>query len=107
MKNLKRPVEEVRAELLADPATQSIARRLGMELEAYVEKVLDFAQHPEKKPEFNVLPDGVVKAQGGATSAEVAQWMEDVADGKVDLREPREKDIFEVTIPPATRKKDQ
>ncbi|HEY3450719.1 MAG TPA: hypothetical protein VGK67_30460 [Myxococcales bacterium] len=105
MKKLKRPIEEVRAELLADPATQGIAQKLGMPLEEYVEKVLDFAQHPEKKPEFNVVPDGVAKAQGGATTAEVKQWLEDVADGKVDIRPAREKDSFEETLPTQRRKK--
>ncbi|MGC4114846.1 MAG: hypothetical protein QM765_09595 [Myxococcales bacterium] len=105
MKKLKRPIEEVRAELMADPATQSIAQRLGMPLEEYVEKVIDYALHPEKKPEFNVLPDGEVRAQGGATTGEVKQWLEDVADGKVDIRPDREKDSFEETLPTQRRRK--
>lgn len=95
MKKLKRPVEEVRAELLADPHTKDIAKTLGIPLEEYVEKVLDYAQHPEKQPQFNVLPDEVIKAQGGATTADVKQWFENVAAGKIDLRDPRDKDGFE------------
>ena len=105
MKRLKRPVEEVRAELLADPATQAIAQKLGMPLEQYVEKVLDFAQHPEKQPQFNVLPEGDVKAAGGATTGEVKQWLDDVAEGKVDLRDDREKDVFEQTLGGTIRRK--
>jgi len=105
MKRLKRPIEEVRAELLADPATQGIAQKLGVPLEEYVEKVLDFAQHPEKQPQFNVLPDGQAKAAGGATTGEVKQWLEDVADGKVDLRDDREKDVFEITVGGTMRRK--
>ena len=107
MKKLKRPVEEVRAELLADPATQSIAKRLGLELEVYVEKVLHFAQNPEKQPVFNVMPDGVARANGAATSAEVKQWFEDMADGKIDIRTDREKDSFEETLPTQRRKVDK
>jgi len=92
---LKRPVEEVRAELLADPHTQSIAEKLGIRVEEYVEKVLEYALHPEKQPELNVLPEGEVKARGGATTTEVKRWLEDVAAGKIDLRPPHQKDLFE------------
>ena len=95
MKKLKRPVEELRAQLLADSHTQSIAKKLGCPLEEYVEKVLDYAQNPEKQPEFNVLPDGIAKQQGAATTAEVKQWFEEVLAGKVDLRAEHEKDGFE------------
>lgn len=94
-KKLKRPVEEVRAELLQDPNTRQIADKLGMKLEEYVELVLDYAQHPEKQPEFNLISDGEAKAKGVATTAEVKQWFEGVADGKVDLREPHERDEFD------------
>ena len=67
MKKLKRPVEEIRAELLVDPATQGIASKLGIPVEQYVEKVLDYAQNPEKQPQLN----------------------------QIDLREEHEKDVFE------------
>ena len=95
MKKLKRPVEEIRAELLVDPATQGIASKLGIPVEQYVEKVLDYAQNPEKQPQLNLLPDGVVKSEGGATTAEVKKWFEDVVANKIDLREEHEKDVFE------------
>ncbi|MBI5547744.1 MAG: hypothetical protein HY901_28005 [Deltaproteobacteria bacterium] len=95
MRKLKRPVEEVRAELLADRATQSIAKRLGLPVEAYVEKVLDYALHPGKQPKLKLLPESVVKARGGNTIARVKKWFAAVRAGKVDLRDPREKDGFE------------
>jgi len=94
-KKLKRPVEEVRKELLADSNTKTIADKLGMNLEEYVELVLDYAQHPEKQPEFNIISEGEAKAEGIATVGEVKQWFEDVADGKIDVRDPRDRDGFE------------
>ena len=94
MRQLKRPIEEIRAELMADPSTQNIAAKLGMELAAYVEKVLDYLQNPDKQPELNVLPEGEAKAQGAATTEEVKQWFEDVISGKVDLRPASQKDAF-------------
>ena len=84
-KRLKKPIPELRADLLADPRTRDMAERLGMTLEAYVEKVLDFAQHPDKVPLMNVIPDTEVKAQGGATQAEVKGWFEGVLEGKIRL----------------------
>jgi hypothetical protein len=94
-RKLKRPVEEVRAELLADPHTRGIAEKLGMPVAAYVELVLDYAQNPEKKPEFDLIPEGEAKARGVATTEEVRGWFEAVAAGKVDLREPHERDDFQ------------
>lgn len=95
-KRLKKPIPELRADLLADPRTKDMAERLGMTLEAYVEKVLDFAQHPEKVPLMNVIPEAEVKAQGGATQAEVKAWFEGVIDGTIRLPgDPRPQDGFE------------
>jgi hypothetical protein len=99
-RKLKKPIPELRADLMADPRTKDMAERLGMTLEAYVEKVLDFAQHPEKVPQMNVLPEAEVKAQGGATVEEVKAWMEDVRDGKITLPgDNRPKDAFESAPP--------
>jgi len=88
-------LEATRERLLADAATQGIAKTLGVPVEAYVEKVLDYVQHPQKQPTFEVVPDGVARAAGTATTVEVKQWLEDVAAGKVELRGEREVDRFE------------
>jgi DNA-directed RNA polymerase specialized sigma subunit len=112
MKKLKKPVEQLRVELVADPATQSIAKKLGLPVEEYVEKVLDYAQHPDKQPQLNLIPDGVAKSQGGATTADVVKWFNDVAARKIDVRDDRqkarddrEKDAFEAKKPAKKHKK--
>jgi hypothetical protein len=61
---LKRPIEEIRAELLKDPDTARIAKAVSMELEAYVEKVIDYLQHPEKRPVFDVADEDDMRATG-------------------------------------------
>jgi len=82
---LKKPVEALRAELLADGHTQHIAQTLGMTVEAYVERVLHYATHPEEAPVFNVLPEDQVKAQGGATVAEVQTWLQKASRGEIAI----------------------
>jgi hypothetical protein len=94
-KKLRRPIEEVRKELLSDPTTQHIASTLKMTVQDYVEKVLDYATHPEKLPQLQILPDEQVRAAGGSTVAEVKAWLEKAARGEIDLRPAREKDAFE------------
>ena len=75
-KKLKKPVEQVRKELLADEHTQNIAKKLGMKLEEYVELVLSYATNPGKEPVLQLLDDAEVKAQGGATMEDVRGWFE-------------------------------
>jgi hypothetical protein len=61
---LKKPVEQVRAELLADPDTKRIADSVNMELKAYVELVLDYAQNPDKQPVLSIASDEDLRAAG-------------------------------------------
>jgi len=98
-RKLKKPVDELRKDLLADAHTQSIAKTLGMTTEAYVEKVLHYATHPDEKPVFNLLPDAEVKAQGGATVEEVKSWLEKVRSGKIQLGPKAYQDGFEPSKP--------
>ena len=100
-RKLKKPVDELRKDLLADSHTQNIAKTLGLTTEAYVEKVLHYATHPDEKPVFNILPDDQVKAAGGATVDEVKAWLEQVRSGKIQLGPKAYQDGFE----PAKSKK--
>lgn len=86
-KRLKKPVEKVRAELLADPDTKRIARSVGMELEAYVEMVLDYIQNPDKQPVLQVASDAELKAAGydAPTPEEVGKFLLAGAKGEIDL----------------------
>ncbi len=87
---LKRPVENVRAELLADPDTQRIARSVGMSLTAYVDLVLDYAQHPEKEPVLKVVSDEALRAAGydPPTVQEVGEFFQGAARGELGLGPP-------------------
>lgn len=98
-RKLKKPVEELRKDLLADPHTQSIAKTVGLSTEAYVEKVLYFATHPDEQPTFNILPEDQVKAQGGATVKEVQDWLQKVNQGEIQLGPKGYQDGFEQAKP--------
>ncbi|AKQ65144.1 hypothetical protein A176_002056 [Myxococcus hansupus] len=88
---LKRPVENVRAELLADPDTQRIAKSLDMELEAYVELVLDYAQNPDKEPTLIVAPDEELRAAGynPPSTQDVANFFIAAANGELGIGPPK------------------
>jgi len=58
------PIENVRAKLLADPDTRRIARDVGMELEEYVELVLQYLRNPQQEPQLYVAPDEELRAAG-------------------------------------------
>ena len=102
-RKLKRPVEQVRKELLADARMASMAKTLNLSTEAYVEMVLDYAQHPEKQPVFNVLPDGDVKAKGGSTLADVKAWFQKVAKGELRIGPKMVRDGFDAGPPRGTK----
>ncbi|HEX8820787.1 MAG TPA: hypothetical protein VF794_12735 [Archangium sp.] len=61
---LKKPIEEIRAELMKDPDTARIAKAVSMELADYVEKVLTYLQYPDRRPEFEVAEDEELRAAG-------------------------------------------
>ena len=96
---LKRPVEEVRAELLASKETQHLAEVFGMKLEDYVEKVLDYAQNPDKEPMLTVATDeAALKAAHPEvmTTAETVRELEKLISGETTLNIPGEiSDGFE------------
>jgi hypothetical protein len=96
-RGLKRPVEVVRAELLKDADTKRIAKAVGMELEAYVELVLQYAQDKDKEPELDVAEDEELKAAGQSTPSaeEVAAFLIKGAKGELGVNEEREKSQFE------------
>ncbi|WP_224371549.1 hypothetical protein [Hyalangium versicolor] len=96
-RGLKRPVEVVRAELLKDADTKRIAKAVGMELEAYVELVLQYAQDKDKEPVLDVATDEDLQANGFSTpSAEdVANFLIKGAKGELGVNQEFEKSGFE------------
>jgi hypothetical protein len=86
-KKLKRPVEEVRKELLADPDVKEQARLLQLPVEQYVEKILDYAIHPEKPPQIQIVPDEALKAQDPSipTVEEIQTHLEKIVSGEISI----------------------
>ena len=81
----KRPIEEIRAELMKDKHTKDIAKTLGMKLDDYVELVMEYVKDPKKEPVLNTLPESEIKKHGGATIEDVKTWFEKVASGEIKI----------------------
>jgi hypothetical protein len=95
-RGLKRPLEVVRAELLKDADTKRIAKAVGMELEAYVELVLQYAQDKDKEPVLDVVSDEELKANGfnPPSTEEVAKVLMSAARGDMGVNQEFEKSEF-------------
>lgn len=76
-----RPREVVKAELLADPHTRTIAESIKMPLEKYVEMVLDYAYNPEKEPVLTIAPDDQLREAGyePPSGESVGRWLRGAA----------------------------
>lgn len=95
-KKLKKPVPELRAELLADKDVQEQARMLKLDVEAYVEKILDYAQNPEKPPQLIITPDEELKAKDPSvpTVGEIQTHLEKIINGEVMISRAQQLDGF-------------
>lgn len=95
-KKPRRPIEEVRAELMKSEETQQLAKTLGLSLEDYVEKVLSYYKDPNKEPTLYVLSEEQIRAAGVEPPTEKAmtEWLEKVDRGEIDLRPDHMKDGF-------------
>jgi DNA-directed RNA polymerase specialized sigma subunit len=96
-RGLKRPVEVVRAELLKDPDTKRIAKAVGMELEAYVELVLQYAQDKDKEPEVHVVSDEELKKNGFnvVSPEEAGKMLVAIAKGEFGVDQSFQNSEFE------------
>lgn len=95
-KKPRRPLEEVRAELMASAETQQLAQTLGIELKDYVEKVLAYYADPAKDAMIYLAPEEQLRAAGGnpPSDKEVLEYLQKVERGEIDLRPAHQKDGF-------------
>ncbi len=95
-KKLRRPVEEVRAELLADADVKEQARLLKVPLADYVEKIIDYALNPDKPPQIQIVPDEELKAKdpNTPTIAEIEEHLQGIVDGRIVISRAQQRDGF-------------
>lgn len=95
----KRPLEEIRAELLMDHDVREQARMLQLPVEQYVEKIIDYAMNPHKPPQVQVIPDPILKAQDPSipTTADIKAHLEKLASGEIAISPAHKRDGFEKT----------
>ena len=81
-----RPREVVRDELFADPHTKQIADSLKMDLNKYVELVLDYAYNPDKEVVLKVASDEDLRAAGydPPSPETVGKWIRGAAQKIAD-----------------------
>ena len=87
-KKLARPISVIEEELRNDPATKSIAETLGMELDDYINTVLDYCKNPEKDPQLYVYDDAELERYEGeapATGAEIMGFLKKLDSGEIPL----------------------
>ncbi|MFL5347463.1 MAG: hypothetical protein ACJ8AT_21980 [Hyalangium sp.] len=95
-KKLRRPVEEVREELMANEEVRKQAKLLKLSLTAYVEKILDYAQNPEKPPEVYVVTDAELKARDPSipSTMEIHDYIQSIARGEVVISPAHQRDGY-------------
>ncbi|MFB1481384.1 hypothetical protein [Corallococcus sp. RDP092CA] len=93
---LKRPVEVVRAELLADEDVKQQAELFKIPVAQYVEKILDYAIHPDKPPQLEIIPDEELKARDPkiATVEEIGTHLQKIIDGEIAISPAQQRDGF-------------
>jgi len=92
---LKEPVEVIRKQLMENPDVKQAATALSLSLEQFVEKVLDYAQHPDKKPVLELMSEEDeenVKAENPKflTTKEITKELEKLVSGESKLDIPGE-----------------
>ena len=102
-KKLRRPIDDGRDELLKDPDVKEQARLLQIPVEQYVEKILDYASHPEKPPAIMIVPDEALKKEDPSipTVAEVETHLQRMVNGEIPIIPGQSQDGFSKGPTPA------
>jgi hypothetical protein len=100
-KGPSRPIESIRAELMANPDSKWMADKFGISLEDYVAKVLEYVKDPNKQPMLYIADEAQLKAAGEdiPTTEDIKKWMEGIASGQIDVGPMKFKDGFEAGTP--------
>lgn len=98
---LKKPEAELRAEMLKHPEIKKQAEKLKIPLEAYVEKILDYAKHPTKPPQLVITPDEELKKKAAETGTKAPPTQEELEDylkkinsGEIAISPAHQRDGF-------------
>jgi hypothetical protein len=96
VRQLPRPVEEIRAELMADPDVREQAKMLKVPVAQYVEKIIDYAIHPDKPAQLQIVPDEELKARDPnvPTVEELKTHLEKIASGEIVFSPAHQPDGF-------------
>jgi hypothetical protein len=96
-----RPIEEIRAEIMKDPDVREQARIMDIELEKYVDKIIDYARNPHKPAQVKITPDAVLKKRDPTipTTEEIKTHLEKIVSGEISISPAHKRDGFEKNQP--------
>ncbi|MCC7385577.1 MAG: hypothetical protein IT384_27255 [Deltaproteobacteria bacterium] len=89
-----RPIEVVRAELIASEEARSIAKTFGISVEEYAALVLDYAQNPDKVPEIQTIEADPEGEQEGPSYEEVHALLARIERGELGARSEGSRDAY-------------
>jgi len=87
-RSLGKPISQVREDLRNDPNTIAIVKHMGVDIEEYIDMVIDYGQNPDKEPELDIAPDHELKAADPdfvGTQKDVEDWLKGVNEGEIEL----------------------
>jgi hypothetical protein len=100
-KKLKKPDNEMLADIMKHPEVKKQADLLKMPLEEYAKKVLDYAKHPDKPPHLVITSDEDLKKQAAAagtkappTQEELEDYLKKINSGEVAVSPAHQRDGF-------------
>jgi hypothetical protein len=100
-KKLKRPDNEMLAEIMKNPEVIKQAALLKADLKTYAEKILDYAKHPDKPPQLVLTSDEDLKKRAAETGTkapptqeELEDYLKKVNSGEVSISPAHQRDGF-------------
>ena len=100
-KKLKKPDNEMLADIMQNPEVIKQAKLLNADLKTYAEKILDYAKHPDKPAQLVITPDEELKKQAAAngtkappTEAEIEDYLKKTNSGEVAISPAHQRDGF-------------
>lgn len=94
----QRNPEELRKKILASEEVHKQAKILGIPVEEYAEKILDYTLNPDKPVQAKMIPDDVAKAQDPRVSTleEIQTYINKLATGEIEWSPAHIRDGYKV-----------
>ena len=100
-KKLKKPDNEMLADIMKNPEVIKQAALLKADLKTYAEKILDYAKHPDKPAQLVITSDEDLKKDAAAngtkappTQEELEHYLKKINSGEIAISPAHQRDGF-------------